>query len=96
MAERTVNRIDGVSAVINNLTTDTQQWQQNQALISQALQNAGLNGVQVKVIGGGAYLSGQVKTNLDRERAATIAQAAAPVKVRENLITVAIGNILGF
>jgi TonB family protein len=96
MAERTVNRIDGVSAVNNNLTTDTQQWQQNQALISQALQNAGLNGVQVKVIGGGAYLSGQVKTNFDRERAVTIAQAAAPVKVRENLITVAIGNILGF
>jgi hypothetical protein len=26
----------------------------------------------------------------------TLAQAAAPVKVRENLITVAIGNMFGF
>lgn len=96
MAEGTVRRTDGVSAVINNLTTDTQQWEQNQTLITQALQNAGLNNVRVKVIGHDAYLSGQVKTQLDRERAVTVAQAAAPVKVRENLITVAIGNIFGF
>ena len=96
LAERTVRNTNGVSAVINNLTTDTQQWQQNQTQITQALQNAGLNDVQVKVIGSDAYLSGQVKSNLDRERAVTVAQAAAPVKVRENLITVAIGNMLGF
>jgi TonB family protein len=96
LAERTVRGTDGVSAVINNLTTDSQQWQQNQTLIAQALQNAGLTNVQVKVIGDNAYLSGQVKTELDRQRAVTLAQAAAPVKVRENLITVAIGNMFGF
>jgi len=96
MAERTVRGTDGVSAVVNNITTDTQQWEQNQTLIAQALQNAGLDSVQVKVIGRDAYLSGQVKTELDRERAVTVAQAAAPVKVRENLITVAIGNMFGF
>jgi TonB family protein len=96
LAERTVRNTDGVSAVINNLTTDTQEWQQNQASITQALQNAGLNNVQVRVIGRSAYLSGQVKTDLDRQRAVTVAQAAAPVKVRENLITVAVGNMLGF
>jgi osmotically-inducible protein OsmY len=96
MAEHTVRDTDGVSSVINNLTTDTQQWEQNQTLITQALQNAGLNDVRVKVIGRDAYLSGQVKTELDRERAVTVAQAAAPVKVRENLVTVAIGNIFGF
>ena len=96
LAERTVRNMHGVSAVTNNLTTDTQQWQQNQSLITQALQNAGLSGVQVKVIGRSAYLSGQVKTAIDRERAVTVAQSAAPVKVRENLITVAIGNVFGF
>ena len=96
MAERIVRNTDGVSAVVNNLTPDTQQWEQNQTLITQALQNAGFNNVRVKVIGRDAYLSGQVKTQLDRERAVTVAQAAAPVKVRENLITVALGNILGF
>ena len=96
VAERTVRDTDGVSSVINNLTTDTQQWEQNQTLITQAFQNAGLNDVRVKVIGRDAYLSGQVKTELDRERAVTVAQAAAPVKVRENLVTVAIGNMFGF
>jgi TonB family protein len=96
LAERTVRNTDGVTAVINTVTTDTQEWQQNQNLISQALQSAGLTDVQVKVIGRDAYLNGQVKTQLDRERAVTIAQAAAPVKVRENLITVAIGNMFGF
>jgi osmotically-inducible protein OsmY len=96
LAERTVRSTDGVSAVVNNLTTDTQEWEQNQTQITQALQNAGLNDVQVKVIGRTAYLSGQVKTALDRERAVTVAQAAAPVKVRENLITVAVGNMFGF
>jgi TonB family protein len=96
LAERSVRNIGGVSGVINNLTTDTAQWQQNQNLITQALQSAGLNGVQVKVIGRSAYLSGQVKSNIDRARAVTVAQSAAPVKVRENLITVAIGNVLGF
>jgi hypothetical protein len=60
------------------------------------LQSAGLNNVQAKVIGHDAYLSGQVKTELDRERAVTVAQSAAPVRVRENLVTVAIGNMLGF
>jgi TonB family protein len=96
LAERTVRNTDGVSAVTNNLTTDTQQWDQDRALIAQALQNAGLNDVHVKVIGRDAYLSGQVKTNLDRERAVTVAQSAAAVRVRENLITVAIGNMFGF
>lgn len=96
LAERTVRNTDGVSAVINNLTTDTQQWEQNGTLIERALQNAGLTDVHVKVIGRDAYLSGQVKTNLDRERAVTVAQSAAPVTVRENLITVAIGNMFGF
>ncbi|MBV8774913.1 MAG: TonB family protein [Deltaproteobacteria bacterium] len=96
LAERTVRNTDGVSAVINNLTTDTQRWEQNRALIAQALQNAGLTDVHVKVIGRDAYLSGQVKTNLDRERAVTVAQSAAPIRVRENLITVAIGNMFGF
>jgi BON domain-containing protein len=91
-----VKNTDGVSAVINNLTTDTQQWEQHQALIAQALQNAGLSNVQVKVIGNSAYLSGQVKNDIDRERAVTVAQSAAPIKVRENLITVAVGNLLGF
>ncbi|MBV8774528.1 MAG: TonB family protein [Deltaproteobacteria bacterium] len=90
LAERTVRNVDGVSAVINNVSTDTQRWEQNQASITQALQNAGLNNIQVKVIGSSAYLSGQVKTDRDRERAVRITQATARVKVRENFVSVVV------
>jgi hypothetical protein len=37
-----------------------------------------------------------VKTELEKQRAATIAQGAAPVVVRENLIRVVPGNMFGF
>lgn len=96
LAERTVRDTDGVSNIINDVTTDTQEWDHKQMLINQALQNAGLTNVKAKVIGRNAYLSGQVKFKPDRERAVTIAEAAASVEVNENLITVAVGNILGF
>ena len=96
LAERTARGVGGVTSVIDNLTTDTQEWAQNQARISRELENAGLNAVTVKVIGRDAYLDGEVKTTLDRDRAVTIAQAAAPVKVRVNLIRVAPGRVFGF
>jgi TonB family protein len=95
-AERTARRVDGVSNVVNNLTTDTQEWAQNQARITQGLLSAGFGDVTVKVIGHDAYLGGEVKTDLDRERAVTIAEGAAPVKVRTNLIRVAPGRVFGF
>jgi TonB family protein len=88
LAERTVRNVSGVNGVIDNLTTDTSVWAQNEALINQRLQAEGLTGVTVKVIGDGAYLDGTVKTKLDRDRAATLAVMAAPVKVRTNLIRV--------
>lgn len=88
LAERTVRNVDGVTGLINNLTTDTSVWAQRESRIAQQLQAEGLTGVTVKVIGNSAYLEGTVKNDLDRERAATIAVSAAPVKVRTNLIKV--------
>ena len=88
LAERAVRHVNGVSGVIDNLTTDTSVWAQNESLINQRLQTEGLTGVTARVIGNGAYLDGTVKTDLDRERAETVAVSAAPVKVRTNLIKV--------
>jgi osmotically-inducible protein OsmY len=96
LAARTARGVAGVTSVVNDLTTDTQVWALNQNRILQALQGAGLTEVNVRVIGSDAYLSGQVKKDLDRERAVTITQGAAPVKVRANLITVAPGSMFGF
>jgi osmotically-inducible protein OsmY len=96
IAESNVRAISGVSNVVNNVITDTAQWQQWQDAISRQLQSAGLNHVTVRVIGKNAYLDGEVNTALDRDRAETIAVSAAPVKVRTNLIRVAPGSVFGF
>ncbi|MBE3603390.1 BON domain-containing protein [bacterium] len=87
-AARAVRNVSGVTSVVDNLTTETSQWAANQAAIQSALQAAGLTNVTAKVIGKSCYLDGKVKTELDRERAVTIAMGAAPVKVRTNLIRV--------
>ncbi len=86
LAERTVRGIPGVTGMVDTLTTDTAEWTEQQDKITRALQNAGLDKVTVKVIGRDAYLNGQVKTALERTRAVTVAEGAAPVTVRENLI----------
>jgi osmotically-inducible protein OsmY len=95
-AEQTARGVSGVTSVTDNLTTDTQDWANTGNRINQQLQAAGLSGVTAKVIGTSVYLSGTVKTPLDKDRAVTIAQAAAPVTVRENLVRVETGNVFGF
>jgi BON domain len=96
LAERTVRDVPGVTSVVNTLSTDTAQWAEQQNRILRQLRNAGLPNVTVKVIGRDAYLNGEVKTELERQRAATIAEGAAPVTVRSNLIRIAPGRVFGF
>jgi TonB family protein len=96
LAVRTARGVGGVGNVIDQTTTDTSMWASREQQISQALASAGLTGVKVKVIGKDAYLDGEVPTDLDRQRAVTIAQGAAPVTVRTNLIRVATGRVFGF
>jgi hypothetical protein len=96
LAESTARRVNGVTGVINNLTTDESVWAQNQARIQQQLQGAGLTGVTVKVIGQSAYLSGEVKTQQEKDQAVTITEGAAPVRVHVNLIRIAVGSVFGF
>jgi TonB family protein len=93
LAEQTVRGVSGVTSVTDDLTTDTSVWAQNQNIVNQQLAAAGLSGVTAKVIGKTAYLSGSVKTQLDKDRAVSVAQGAAPVIVRENLITITPGGL---
>ena len=96
LAARTVRGVPGVTDVIDQTVTDTSVWAQRQQQIAQALASAGLTGVTVKVIGRDAYLDGEVASDLDRQRAVTITQSAAPVTVRTNLIRVQVGRVFGF
>jgi TonB family protein len=92
-AEQVVRSVSGVTSVVDNLTTDTAKWAAEQNRIMAQLQGAGLNGVTVTVIGPYAYLAGTVKSEIDKQRAVTITEGAAPVKVRGNIITVAPGSV---
>jgi len=95
-AERVVRSVPGVSNVVDSLSTDEADWAARQDRIAQQLANAGLTQVTIKVIDHDAYLGGTVKTDAQKNQAVTIAQTAAPVNVRTNLITVVPGNMFGF
>jgi osmotically-inducible protein OsmY/predicted nucleic acid-binding Zn ribbon protein len=88
LAMNTARSVDGVNDVIDSLTTDTAEWARAEAAIAAQLQGAGLTQVSVRVIGHDAYLSGQVSTELEKEHAVTVAEGAAAVRVRTNLIRV--------
>ncbi len=96
LAEQTIRNLPGVTSVVDNITTDEADWAQEQSQIGQQLANAGLGKVTVKVIGHDAFLDGEVKTELEKSRAVTITEGAAPVTVRTNLIRVVPGNMFGF
>ena len=95
-AEAIVRSVPGVTSVVDNLTTDTDTWRQQQAQVQSQLANAGLDKVNVKIIGRDAFLSGEVKTDAEKDRAVTITEGAAPVIVRTNLIMVKPGSVFGF
>ncbi len=96
LAEETVRNVPGVTSVVDTITTDEGEWAEEQTRIARQLANAGLDKVTVKVIGKDAFLDGEVKTELDKSRAVTIAEGAAPVTVRTNIIRVAPGSMFGF
>jgi TonB family protein len=96
LAVQVVRGVPGVTAVVDNLTTDTDTWRQQQAQVQSQLANAGLGSVNVRIIGRDAFLSGEVTTDAEKDRAVTITEGAAPVIVRTNLITVKPGSVFGF
>ncbi|MGO9453125.1 MAG: BON domain-containing protein [Candidatus Binataceae bacterium] len=93
LAERTVRAVPGVTGVADNLGTDMAIWATQQAQVQAQLATAGLDKVTVKIIGKEAFLSGEVKTEADKDRAVTITENAAPVHVAGNIITVEPGSV---
>jgi BON domain len=88
-AQQMAAGVEGVNRVINALTTNSLQWLQAQNRIGQALQRNGLPLVSVKVIGKTAYLSGQVRSDLEKDKAAQVVTSTEPdITVGTNLINV--------
>jgi osmotically-inducible protein OsmY len=93
LAERTASDVRGVQYVVNNLQTTTGQWMEEQVRINNAfLQINSLQRVSARVIGRTAYLSGQVRNESEKARAAQLVSAVSHLEV-VNLIWVVPGPI---
>ena len=81
--------VQGVTRVINALTTTSFDWKQTQLRINQMLLNNGLGSVTATVIGNQVFLNGTVTSDADKQRAVSIVQTAAPgIGLGSNIITV--------
>jgi len=86
LAERTANNVRGVQYVINRLKTSTGEWLDQQVRINDALLKVdALHGVSAKVVGSQAYLSGQVRKESDKNRAAQIVSSFSNLEVINNI-----------
>jgi BON domain len=86
--------VQGVSRVINALTTTTFDWKKTQLRINQMLLSGGLGSVTATVVGNQVFLNGTVTSEADKQRAASIVQTAAPsLSLGSNIITVVPGSL---
>jgi hypothetical protein len=86
--------VQGVTRVINALTTTSFDWKQTQLRINQMLLNNGLGSVTATVIGNQVFLNGTVTSDADKQRAVSIVQTAAPgIGLGSNIITVVPGGL---
>ena len=88
-----VRKMPGVTQVVNNTVTDVSQWRVLQGQINQRLAAAGLDKVSATVVGNYLYLDGVVHSELDKQRAVTIALSVASLKVGGNIIRVEPGGV---
>ncbi len=93
LAEQTANAVPGVNSVIDNLRTKTGKWFQEEEQIDLQLQMNGFDDVQTKVIGPYIYLSGQVTSQADKQRAAGVVGSVSPNKQIYNMIWVRPGSM---
>jgi len=81
LAEKTVDKVPGVSKVINTLQTSTGQWLEEEVRINDTLQLNDLLGVRAKVIGPEVYLSGQVNSDAEKQRAVRVVSSVSNLQV---------------
>jgi osmotically-inducible protein OsmY len=92
LAEQTANAVPGVNQVVDNLRTKTGKWYQEEERIDLQLQMNGFNDVQVKVVGPYVYLSGQVTSQAEKQRAANVVGSVSNLQIN-NMIWVQPGSM---
>jgi hypothetical protein len=92
LAERVASRVRGVHQVDNTLRTKTGEWREKEARINDTLLLNDLQGVSVTVIGLQAYLSGQVSTQADKDRAVRVVSSESNLNI-VNLVRIVPGPL---
>ena len=92
LAESTAFNVHGVKQVVNTLRTTTGKWLEEEARINDTLVLNDLQGVSVKVVGREAYVSGQVETEGDEQRALRVIASESNLRV-VNFVRVVPGSI---
>ena len=88
LAEQTVQGVKGVKQVVDNLRTKTGKWLQEEERINTQLEMSGFNDVQARVVGPEVYLSGQVTSDAEKQRAASVVSSVFSNKQVSNFIWV--------
>jgi osmotically-inducible protein OsmY len=92
LAESRVRRVHGVNQVVNTLTTKTGKWLEEEARINDTLVLNDFTDVSVRVIGSQAYVSGQVTTEAEEQRALRVISSESNLQV-VNFMRVVPGSI---
>src|SRR5271163_2296493 len=92
LAEQTENGVNGVTQVVDNLRTKTGKWLREEERINTQLLVNGFNDVQVRVVGPEVYLSGQVTSQSEKQRAASVVASVSSLQIN-NFIWVQPGSI---
>jgi osmotically-inducible protein OsmY len=93
LAEQTANGVTGVNSVVDNLRTKTGKWADQEERINTQLLTSGFNDVQARVVGPYIYLSGNVTSQADKDRATSVASSVYPNKQINNMIFVQPGSM---
>jgi hypothetical protein len=92
LAERVANGVRGVNQVDNTLRTKTGQWREEESRINDTLLLNDLQGVSATVIGSQAYLSGQVNSQAEKNRAVMVVSSQSNLNI-VNLVRIVPGPL---
>ncbi len=93
LAEKTARKVHGVKKVINTLGITTGQWMEEEVRINDTLRLNGFEGVSARVIGSDAYVSGQVTSAAEKQRAARVISSISKLGVVNFIRVVPRGGI---
>jgi hypothetical protein len=80
LAEQVAGGVPGVRQVVNTLRTSTGDWSEEEERINDTLSLNGFSGLQAKVVGNQVFISGQVTSEEDEQRALRVVSSESKLQ----------------